>query len=225
VNSAAPANGRALPAKAGVQRSPVRQHYAPPPKPRPADESTPTRGSNGMTPQVLIPALLVPLIGYRVYRRFRTSFGRQPVQTKRMIVRIVILSAVATAFLVFALSHLAVIGAGVAGLALGGIVGVVGLRLTRFELGPEGNFYTPNPYIGGTLSAILVARIVYRFLVVMPAVQMTAQHAAASGGNPYAGFQQSPLTLAILMVTIGYYVTYFAGILLKVRASQVAPPT
>jgi hypothetical protein len=54
---------------------------------------------------------------------------------------------------------------------------------------------------------------------------MTAQHAAASGGNPYAGFQQSPLTLAILMLTIGYYLTYYAGILLKVRASRGAPPS
>jgi hypothetical protein len=178
-----------------------------------------------MTPQALIPALLVPLIGYRVYRRFRTSFGRQPVQPKRMILRVVILSAIATAFLLVALNQITVIGAGVAGLALGGILGAVGLRLTRFELGPEGNFYTPNPYIGGTLSAILVARLIYRFLVVMPAMQMTAQHAAASGGNPYAGFQQSPLTLAILMLTIGYYLTYYAGILLKVRASRGAPPS
>ena len=178
-----------------------------------------------MTPQALIPALLVPLIGYRVYRRFRTSFGRQPVQTKRMILRVVILSAIATAFLLLALHQITVIGAGVAGLALGGMLGAVGLRLTRFELGSEGNFYTPNPYIGGTLSAILVARLIYRFLVVMPAMEMTAQHAAAGGGNPYAGFQQSPLTLAILMLTIGYYLTSSAGILLKVRASQAAPPS
>jgi hypothetical protein len=178
-----------------------------------------------MTPQVLIPALLVPLIGYRVYRRFRTSFGRQPVQTKRMILRVVILSAIATAFLLVALNQITVIGAGVAGLALGGMLGAVGLRLTRFELGPEGNFYTPNAYIGGTLSAILVARLVYRFLVVMPAMQTATQHVAASGGNPYAGFQQSPLTLAILMLTIGYYLTYYAGILLKVRASRGAPPS
>jgi hypothetical protein len=178
-----------------------------------------------MTPQLLIPALLVPLIGYRVYRRFRTSFGRQPVQTKRMMVRIVILSAVATAFLLLSFSQITVIGAGIGGLALGGVLGAVGLRLTRFELGPEGNFYTPNPYIGGTLSAILVARLVYRFLVVMPAAQIAAQHAVASGGNPYASFQQSPLTLAILMVTVGYYITYFAGILLKMRASRGAPPS
>jgi hypothetical protein len=167
-----------------------------------------------MTPQALIPALLVPLIGYRLYRRLRTSFGRQPVQTKRMIVRIVILSAVVTALLLLSLSQSMSLGSAALGLALGAIVGVIGLRLTRFEHTPDGDYYTANPYMGAAVSAILVARLVYRFVVVMPTVQ------TAAAGNPYAGIQQSPLTLAILMVTLGYYVTYFAGILLKVRASK-----
>ncbi|HEU4627526.1 MAG TPA: hypothetical protein VFS52_22415 [Steroidobacteraceae bacterium] len=171
-----------------------------------------------MTPQALIPALLVPLIGYRVYRRFRTNFGRQPVQTKRMVLRIVLLSAIATALLVLSLSQVQLLGAAAIGLALGAIVGVVGLRLTAFEHTPEGSFYTPNRYIGVTVTTILVARLVYRFFVVMPALQTPAV-----AGNPYAGYQQSPLTLAILMVMIGYYVCYFAGILLKARAAHQPP--
>jgi hypothetical protein len=166
-----------------------------------------------MTPQALIPALLVPLIGYRVYRRFRSSFGRQPVQPKRMMVRAVILSAIATAFLILASTQLTLIGAAGIGLALGAGLAFVALRLTKFELGqPEGNFYTPNAYIGGALSAILVARLIYRFFIVFPAMQT-----AAANTNPYAGFQQSPLTLAILMITIGYYLTYTIGILIKAR--------
>ena len=39
-----------------------------------------------LTPQVIVPTLLVPLIGYRLYRRFRANFGRQPVQQTRMVV-------------------------------------------------------------------------------------------------------------------------------------------
>ena len=170
-----------------------------------------------MTPQALIPALLVPLIGYRLYRRFRTSFGRQPVQPKRMIVRIVIFSAIATASLIFSFSQLTLLGAAAIGLALGGILGVFGVRLAHFEHTAEGNFYTPNPYIGATVSAILIGRIVYRLFIVLPAMQ------AGTAGDPYAGLQQSPLTLGILMVTVGYYLTYYAGILLKVRAARKAP--
>jgi hypothetical protein len=172
-----------------------------------------------MTPQALVPALLVPLIGYRIYRRFRTSFGRQPVQTKRMITRIVILSVIATLLIALSLGQLMTLGAAALGLALGGIIGVIGLRLTKFELGPTGNFYTPHAYIGGAVSALLIARIVYRFLVVFPTMQTAAQHTMPNA-NPYAQFQSSPLTLTILMLTAGYYIAYYAGILLKVRASR-----
>jgi cytochrome b561 len=137
-----------------------------------------------------------------------------------MITRIVILSVVAVLFLALSFTHLMTLGAAALGLALGGIVGVIGLRLTTFELGtPAGNFYTPHAYIGGAVSALLVARIVYRFLVVFPTMQTAAQHAVPDA-NPYAQFQSSPLTLAILMLTAGYYITYYAGILLKVRASR-----
>jgi hypothetical protein len=176
-----------------------------------------------MTPQALIPALLVPLIGYRIYRRFRTSFGRQPLQTNRMIVRIVIFSIITMLFLALSLMQMTMLGAAVAGLALGAGVGVVGLRLTKFEFGPAGNFYTPHAYIGGAVSALLVARIVYRIFVVFPTMQTAAQHAAAA--SPQASLQasplmSSPLTLAILMLTAGYYITYYAGILLKARAAR-----
>jgi hypothetical protein len=173
-----------------------------------------------MTPQALIPALLAPLIGYRIYRRFKTSFGRQPVQTKRMITRIAILSVIATLLIALSITQLMTLGAATLGLALGGIVGVIALRLTTFELGtPAGNFYTPHAYIGGAVSALLVARLVYRFFIVLPTMQTAAQHAAPNA-NPFAQFQSSPLTLAILMLTAGYYITYYAGILLKVRASK-----
>jgi cytochrome b561 len=140
-----------------------------------------------------------------------------------MIFRVVIFSVIAALLLAISFMQPATtLGAAALGLALGGIVGVVGLRLTQFELGPQGNFYTPHAYIGGAVSALLVARIIYRFFVVFPTMQSTAEQAAANG-NPYAGFQSSPLTLAILMLTAGYYITYYAGILLKVRASR--PPT
>lgn len=167
-----------------------------------------------MTPQVLVPALLVPLIGWRMYLRVRSHIGPQPVQPRRMIVRMVILSAVATAFLILSFSHIALLGAAVGGLALGGVIALVGVRLTRFQSGPNGTLYTPNAYIGVSITALLIGRIVYRFLVVMPAAQAAAQ---APGANPFAAYQSSPLTTAMLMLTIGYYLTYFTGVLLKAR--------
>lgn len=172
-----------------------------------------------MTPQALVPALLVPLIGYRIYRRVRKTIGRQPIEPKRMIVRIVVLSAAATAFLLLTFRDTALFGAVAGGLVLGVIVALVGLHLTQFELSAQGSFYTPNRYIGVAVSALLVGRIVYRIFAAMPAAQFTAQH--ATNPDDFAPLRQgNPLTMVILMLTIGYYLAYFAGVLLKARAAQ-----
>ena len=175
-----------------------------------------------MTPQALIPALLVPLIGYRLYRRFRSNFGQQPIQTKRMVVRIVIFSVLALLFMSITIAVPALIGAALCGLAAGAAVAVVGLRLTSFQFGPNGNFYTPNPYIGGSITALLVARLVYRFMVIAPVIQAGVQQAQP---DPFAMYRQSPLTFAIFMVTMAYYITYFTGVLLKARKAAPAATT
>jgi len=55
----------------------------------------------------------------------------------------------------------------------------------------EGEFYTPNVYIGVALSAVLIGRLIYRFVVLAPEMQSASQGAF---GNPYGSFQRSPLT-------------------------------
>src|SRR4051794_21719952 len=99
-----------------------------------------------MTPQALLPALFVPLILFGVYRRVRRTFGQQPVQPKRMIFRIVLMCALAVAMVMVARHDGALLAAAAEGLALGGILAAVGLRLTQFETNPQGRFYTPNAY-------------------------------------------------------------------------------
>ena len=42
-------------------------------------------------------------------------------------------------------------------------LGILGLRLTRFETTGEGMLYTPSAHLGIALSTLLVGRIVYRF--------------------------------------------------------------
>jgi len=61
---------------------------------------------------------------------------------------------------------------------------------------------------------LLLSRIAYRFLVVYPAAHAAAQ----ADRNPFAAYQKSPLTLAILGVVIGYYLLYYAGVLNRSRA-------
>ncbi len=168
-----------------------------------------------MTPQALLPALVVPLILFGVYRRLRRTFGRQPIQPKRKMLRITLLSAIGAALTISAWHDPGLFEAALAGLALGAAFGGLGLRLTQFEGTAEGKFYTPNVYIGGVLTAVFLGRLVYRFIAVPQAMQAAAQH--APDANPFASFQTSPLTLGIFTMLVGYYVTYYVGILVVGR--------
>ena len=163
--------------------------------------------------------LVSAFVAWAIYRRIRRSIGRQPVSAGRMQTRIVIL-ALALALVVFASRAVhspELAGALLAGLAAGAALGYVGLRHTKFETTPEGSFYTPHTYIGVTVSALLIARVVYRFAANFPAPLDAAQ----ANGDPLASYQKSPLTLAIFGVVVGYYVLYYAGILMKSRDAPV----
>jgi hypothetical protein len=168
-----------------------------------------------LTPQVIVPTLLVPLIGWRVYRRMRSSIGQQPFQPARKVTRLVIFSVITALFLWVATHSAPAMEAAGGGLLAGVVLGIVGVRLTRFHSDEKGLYYTPNTYIGAGVTLLLVGRLVYR----MVSVYSTPQFAAAPlpGTDPFAQMTQNPLTFALVMLTIGYYLAYTAGVLYKSR--------
>lgn len=164
-----------------------------------------------MTPAALAPAALAVLAALMLYRRFRRLFGRQRVQPARMKLRIAVLLVIGAMLMMRGMRQVDfALGVGV-GLALGIALAFVGLRWTQFERTPEGFFYTPHAGIGLAVSALLAGRLAYRFIVVYPAVHA----AAAVDANPFAAFQRSPLTTAMLCIAIGYYVSYTLGVLAR----------
>jgi len=162
-----------------------------------------------MKPAQLVPAIILPLIAWRMYVRVRRNIGRQPLQPKRTMVRIVIFSVITA---LIALSGLAyppdLIGLA-AGLLLGVPLALLGLHLTKFEFTPTGKFYIPNTAIGVTLSVLFVGRLIYRIIVL-------------SEGNTYNPSSpemfHSPLTLSIFGLTAGYYIAYYIGVLRSARS-------
>ena len=163
-----------------------------------------------MTPNVIVPIVVAPLIVWRLYARTRRSFGRQPIQPRRMWTRVGFLAVVAVLVAAQGFVHprLAV-GLGV-GLVGGIALGLLAFKLTRFEIDGQNDCYFPNPWIGMALTALLLGRLLYRFMVLYP--QMS--HGAA---GDYAAYQRSPLTMAIFGLLIGYYIAYYAGLLLHHR--------
>ncbi|HEY0231547.1 MAG TPA: DUF1453 domain-containing protein [Dokdonella sp.] len=180
-----------------------------------------------MTPNVAVPAVFAALIVvFSLYRRFRSLFGRQPVQPLRMKLRIALLALAGAFVLLRGLTQTDVMLAAAAGLAGGIALAFAGLKWTQFETTPQGSFYTPHSAIGVALSALLLGRLAYRFAVLYPSLQEAQQAGAA---NPFDGLQHSPLTSATLALFIGYYVTYYIGVLRRsdvpaAKDEQAAPP-
>jgi hypothetical protein len=164
-------------------------------------------------------AAIAALVLFALWRRFRRLFARQPLVAGKLKVRIGLLSLIALV-LALRISHApALAAAGLAGLAGGIALASIGIRLTRIEATREGLAYTPNPYIGAVLAAILFGRLAYRFVVLYPAMQ--AAH--ADGAAPLQAFQRSPLTTALIGIVIGYYIAYCAFLLMRASTPQTAP--
>ena len=161
-------------------------------------------------------ALFVAFIGFALFRRFRGMVGRQPLVPSRLMFRVGLLALAALLFLIPSLSRPAAAAASLAGLVVGGLIGLAGLRLTRFERTPERDYYTPNTYLGLAVFGVFLARLAYNFVRVSAQLQTLP----AAGQTPPTGFSSltsNPLTAALLLMVFGYYLVYEAGLLLWVR--------
>lgn len=147
--------------------------------------------------------VLLPLIAWRLYSRFRRLVGRQRASRVRPWVTLTVFPAFIALFVYVSRADAAIAWLA-AGLAGGALLGVYGLRKTTFERAAEGRFYTPNAHLGIALSLLLAGRIVYRL------VELYLEGSAAFLAAP---FVRSPVTLAIFGLLAGYYIVYAIGLL------------
>jgi hypothetical protein len=93
------------------------------------------------------------------------------------------------------------------GMAVGGILGVLGLTLTRWESRPEGLFYTPSRWLAFIIVFAIAARVLYGW--------WRATHPSSGGAGDQhwlittSGMQ---LSLAVASGLIGYYLVYSIGV-------------
>jgi hypothetical protein len=166
-----------------------------------------------MDPRLVTPYILTAVVVWAVYRRMRRSFGRQRVQEKRMWIRIGFLTLAAALIVTTVARDIDVVGALAAGIVCGAALAFAGLKYTKFEITPEGRFYTPHAYIGLVVTALFVGRLLYRFLGVYNGVTPPA----AAGQSLAATYQHSPFLLAVFGVLVGYYVLYYLGVLQRTK--------
>jgi hypothetical protein len=159
-----------------------------------------------LTPQqLLITGAVIALIAWRMYSRIRRVIGRQQLSVKRVWIRIVVFPLVIALLAFSPAMHTEALGYLACGVAIGAALGVLGLRLTRYEVTAQGLFYTPSAHLGIALSTLLIARIAYRFaLYGLPG--------AGAAGPPRVS-TLTPLTMLLLGTLAGYYWTYAVGLL------------
>jgi len=170
---------------------------------------------NAANPSTIALLVFIPLIAWRIYRRFRRLVGRQRLSKVRLWIRLLIYPVL-----------LLLLGAAMHGypericwlagaLGLGALLGAFGLKKTDFEPTSTGLFYTPHAHLGIALSLLFVARIAYRLFEIYASP-------APPQGHSMDHFGQNPLTLIVFGLLAGYNITYTIG-LLRWR-SRTLPP-
>ena len=98
------------------------------------------------------------------------------------------------------------------GMAFGGILGLVGLAMTRWESQPEGLFYTPSRWLALLVTFAIAARFVYGWW------------RATHSGTPPSGDQHwliaasgTQLSVAVAAGLIAYYLVYSIGVRLRME--------
>jgi hypothetical protein len=159
-------------------------------------------------PSVYTSFAIAALVLWRMYARVRRVIGRQQLSTVRPWLTVTLFPLLFALFAVGATMSqqpMAIVAL-LVGASLGVALGIIGHRLTTFEVTPQGLFYTPNAHLGIALSLLLVGRIAWRYFQISMTVDTSAT-------GPGAGFVSSPLTLLIFGTLAGYYVSYAIGLL------------
>lgn len=160
-----------------------------------------------LAPATLTPYLIPLFVAFVMYRRIRRNFGVQFWSPARVWIRVALLSVVALMLLAagaFAPQTLPALGIGLAG---GLVLAYFGLRHTHVHWTDGKRSYTPNPWIGGLLSVLLLGRLAWRM---------------TSGGG-LAGAQTAPsgITFGIAMALIAYSLVYAIGLIVQMK--RLAP--
>lgn len=142
-----------------------------------------------------------------VYRRIRRTFGVQPWRPVRSGIRLGILALAACMLIVLAVVQPQLAPAMAIGAVLGVGVGLLALKHTHVALRDGRRVYTPNPWIGASLTVLLIGRLAWRW----------THDGIAAAQSP------SALTLGMAAVLIVYSLVYLIGLMRQMRHLRPTP--
>ena len=172
-------------------------------------------GLGNWIPTIVFSALVMLVL----YRRARRLLFRQRVSLPRLVLRLVLIGTACAMLLVVSMARgfLPAVG-----LVVGAGVGVLGLTLTRFESVDGEVYYTPNTYVAVGVLSLFVGRLIYRVIRIAALGEVAASGFEAGHGPPFSAVRGSAMTLGIMFVLLGYYLSYYTAVLIRGRMEQTA---
>lgn len=158
-------------------------------------------------------AIAVPLMGWGMYRRVHRNIARQKITAWRLLMRSAVLSILFVVLLLWPAFDPLMAASQAAGVVIGALFALLGLRHTRFEQMPDGHYYRPNPILGVAVSMLFIGRMIYRMIVLYPALAAAQKADSPITSQMLNAGPRSALTIALLGVVIGYFTTYCLGVL------------
>ena len=167
---------------------------------------------------MLVLVAVTVLIPVGIVQRFRMGIARR--QARRWLVSINlagVMCSVALLLVAALISNRWVPGAWtytVGGLAVGCVLGLIGVALTRWEYSGRALQYTPNRWVVLSVTLIVTARLLYGFWRTWEAWRtsfgsMTWVAAAGVAGSMSAG-----------AALLGYYLVFWAGVRRRLRQAE-----
>ena len=103
------------------------------------------------------------------------------------------------------------------GMCFGGILGLLGLAMTRWESRDEGLFYTPSRWLAFLIVFAIAARFVYGW---WRATHSGSSVSAPGGQHWLITASGTQLSLAVAAGLIGYYLLYSIGVRLRLTRHE-----
>jgi hypothetical protein len=173
------------------------------------------------TSSQFVSLLLAAVVVWSVYLRLRRSFGKQRLRPVQLGFRIGLFLLIGCLLLPSVMRQTAYLESLAIGLIVGIALALWGASRTRYLREQGQLFFVPHTYTGLAVSLLFLGRLVYRFVQVYAATGAAATGAGPPGaGSPNPGFAaasivNSPLTVALLYILVGYYVYYYSAVLWK----------
>jgi hypothetical protein len=169
---------------------------------------------------ILVVLAVIALIPFSLIQRFRMGTARRQARQWVATVNLVAIAFSLALFLFGALFTSQWIPDAftytLAGLAVGCVLGLLGLVLTRWERVGGRVQYTPNRWLVLTITLLVTARVFYGFWRSWDAWRASMESTAWIAASGVAG------SMSAGAVVLGYYLIFWTGVRRRIRASDPA---